>query len=259
MEKTAKYAVPALDKCFEIIEYLAQHKRACSQAEIAQGISRSANEIFRILVNLESNGYLFRDTNTGKYRLSFKLYNVSRSISPLDELREQALPLMEDLAVECQLSCQLSVLYQSHSMVLVHAKSPGAISLSVAEGATFSALDSNSGKLLIANSNPTVQKMICERDPKWQGYTTLQKDKLLHDINTISTVDIFEAPSGLMAGVRDLTVLVGQHHGKQIAALTLSAIVSEQRDTAPPPPTFTPAQKLLLKHTAKQITQALGL
>lgn len=261
MENKHKYAVPALDKCFEILEFLAEKKRPCGQSEIARGTGRSANEIFRILVNLELNGYLLRDPSTGKYRLSFKLYNLSRSISPLDELRQQALPLMEDLAVECGLSCQLSVFYQSQTMVLVHAKSPGAVSLSVAEGALFPTLTTNAGKVLLANSKPEVQMMICERSDNWHSYTTIQQQAILNDINQLASVDAYEAPSCLIDGVRELVTLVGQYQGKQIAALSLSAIgggraagTQEYTSTY-----FSPSHRDALLATAKNITQVLGL
>ncbi|MDO6536403.1 IclR family transcriptional regulator [Alteromonas stellipolaris] len=252
MEKQ-KYAVPALDKCFEIMEFLASSGKASTQAEIAKGISRSTNQIYRILVNLTENGYLTRDEFNGKYALSFKLYNLSRSISPLDEIRKQALPLMEDLAVRCQLSCQLFVLYQSQTMVLVQAKSPYSVSLNYAEGSRFSSLISNPGNVLLAHSNKDVQQMILRNEPSWQTFSEKEKRAFGNKLDTIAEAKQLDASSQHILGITESVCLVGQHEGKQIAALMISHLshVNEVTDNR--------ENLTLLRETANRLTTNLGL
>ena len=60
MTTKAKYAAPALEKGFDIVEYLSAVSTPKSQAQIAQALNRSPNEIYRPLVVLESRGYLAR-------------------------------------------------------------------------------------------------------------------------------------------------------------------------------------------------------
>lgn len=165
-EKNTKYAVPALDKGIDILEYLASKAMPLSQTEISQGIERSANEIYRVLVGLESRGYLIRDEVSGKYSLSLKLYSLSRKISPIDQLRQTAIPIMEDFSAQSGYAAHLSILYQSKVMVIVHAKSHAPISLSIAEGTLFPTVDTTSGRVLLANSNEAVKQLIYDSNEK---------------------------------------------------------------------------------------------
>ncbi|USI26407.1 IclR family transcriptional regulator [Alteromonas macleodii] len=224
MASNYNYAVPALDKCFEIMEYLATIGAPLSQSEISKGVNRSTNEIFRVLVNLTRNNYLIRDETSGKYRLSLKLYNLARSISPLDLIRQQALPIMENLAVETKLSCQLFVLYQSKTMVLVHARSPGAVSLSYSEGSCFSTIASNPGLLLLSHSKDEVRELIIKEALQGISDVTSTRTKVINDIAAMSKSHFDWRESLHINGVKELVGLVGRHEGKQIGALMISDI-----------------------------------
>ncbi|KMT64251.1 IclR family transcriptional regulator [Catenovulum maritimum] len=223
-EKTNKYAVPALDKGLDIIEYLANQELPKSQTEIALGLDRKPNEIYRVLVGLESRGYLSRDDLSGKYSLSLKLYNLSRSTSPIDKIRQCALPFMEDLAVKLGQSCHLSMLYQSKTMVVVQARSQVPISINIAEGAVFPTLSTTSGKILLANSNKAVSDMILTRDKTYKKMTSEEKRDLKQELAEIRTSGYYFSENSMASGVCDLAVLVGHPEGKVVAALAVSSL-----------------------------------
>lgn len=246
-----KYSVPAIDKCFEIIEFLATSGEPATQSDIAKGINRTANEIFRILVNLTEQNYLTRDPQSGKYRLSFKMYNLSRSISPLDVLRQQALPLMENLAVKTQLSCQLFVLYQSKTMVLVHARSPNSVSLNYAEGSCFSSLYSNPGNLLIAHSKPDVREMLLANESSNEISSSKENKIFLSSIESAPSLCSLWQPSQHVEGVYELMSLVGNHEGKQIGVLMLSQLGNLRKNDS--------NDVKDLQQTASALTKAIGL
>ena len=206
-EKNTKYAVPALDKGIDILEYLASKAMPLSQTEISQGIERSANEIYRVLVGLESRGYLIRDEVSGKYSLSLKLYSLSRKISPIDQLRQTAIPIMEDFSAQSGYAAHLSILYQSKVMVIVHAKSHAPISLSIAEGTLFPTVDTTSGRVLLANSNEAVKQLIYERD---ESYVNMSKDDQLaleYELQEIIIHGYCFRQSQLTVGVTDFKFL----------------------------------------------------
>ncbi|TMP07361.1 IclR family transcriptional regulator [Pseudoalteromonas sp. S3178] len=217
-----KYAVPALDKGLDILEFLAKHKRPCTQSEIATGIFKTPNEVYRVLVGLEKRGYLIRSETSGRYHLSLKLYNLSRSISPMDNVLQSALPHMEDLAVNIEQSCHLSMLYQSQAMVVVQARSKSPMHLSIAEGALFTLSSSSAGKLLLANSNDEVRQMLIEHDEIYSASEDSCK-ALLNELNTIKAQGHIIQNNPLIAGVHDFSVLIGRPNANLIAALTISS------------------------------------
>ena len=149
-EKDNKYQAPALDKGLDILEYLSSQSIPLSQTEIASGIKRTPNEIYRMLMSLESRGYILRDEISGKYRLTLKLYHLSHRHSPVDELCKAAQYPLEELAQTIRQSCHLSILYLNQVMVVLHAKSPEPIALSIEEGNLFPLPLTASGKVLLA-------------------------------------------------------------------------------------------------------------
>ncbi|WP_144214633.1 IclR family transcriptional regulator [Shewanella donghaensis] len=247
-----KYSVPALDKGFDILEYLVEQKKPLSQSEIAKGIGRKPNDIYRVLVNLEARGYLNKDNASGRYQVAFKLYNLSRNISPIDEVRQCALPLMEDLAVSIGQSCHLAMLYQSQTMVMVQARSHSPISININEGCLFSTLQSTSGKVLLANSNQAVQQMLLNRDDDFNSMSKTQQQSLYNELNDIKHCGFISGENQLSHGIYEFSTLVGQPDGKVIAALTVSSLQSiwDKSDI-----TFLTDTTL---DTARLITQQLG-
>ncbi|QEY14890.1 MULTISPECIES: IclR family transcriptional regulator [unclassified Cellvibrio] len=223
---TNKYAVPALDKGLDILEYLVTQELPKSQTEIAQGLGRNPNDIYRVLIGLEARGYLVRDELSGRYRLSLKLYNLSRSISPIDQMRQCALPYMEDLAVNIGQSCYLAMLYQSQTMIIVHARGHSPISLNMSEGSLFPTMTTTAGKVLLANSNPAVRDMILERDADYAKLSKNKRTALLNELEAIKQDGYLAAQSPFIEGATDFAALIGRPEGKVIAALAISPLKS---------------------------------
>lgn len=250
---TNKYAVPALDKGLDILEFLASQEMPCSQADIALALERSPNEIYRVLVGLEARGYLQRDEVSGKYRVSLKLYNLSRRINPVDKVRQCALPYMEDLAFNTGCSSYLTMLYQSQTMVIVHASSHSPVSLSIAEGTLIPTMSTCPGKILLANSNQAVREMILQRDNAYKKLNKKQRSELDSELNAVREQRHQIAPSPFVIGVTDYSTLVGQPEGSVIAALSVSTM----------PSTLNQAMDeqwlmAMLKDAASNITAQLG-
>ncbi|OUS69238.1 IclR family transcriptional regulator [Pseudoalteromonas sp. A601] len=248
-----KYAVPALDKGLDILEYLAHKGSACSQSEIAAGLNRSANEIYRVLVGLDSRGYLIRDEFSGRYSLSLKLYNLSRSISPIDQVRQCAIPYMEDLAVSLGQSCYLTMLYQSQAMTVVQARSHSAMHLSIAEGSLFTLSKSTAGQLLLAYSNEDVRSMLIEHDISYSKLKPKGLNLLRQELDDIVADSQLVQSNPLISGVDDFSVPIGQPNAKLIAALSISSF-----DAALTSRVNKHAMLVELKSTATKITSLLN-
>ncbi|MDO6612307.1 IclR family transcriptional regulator [Shewanella sp. 1_MG-2023] len=248
-----KYAVPALDKALDVLEYLTEQSVPKSQAEIAKGLKRSANEIYRILIGLEARGYLIRDEKSGCYRISLKLYNLSHSISPVDQMRQCALPHMEDLAVQIGLSCHLSMLYQSKVMVIVQARSHTPVSLNITEGSIFPTSTTASGKVLLANSNEEVRDMILKRDQGFIQLASHEQTAFINELANIQKLSYIAGKSELTEGVYDFSTLIGKPLGSVVAALSVSSLNTQLGAKY-----STEKIKHLVMNTAAQITKQLG-
>ena len=254
-QPVTKYAVPALDKGLDILEYVVDQDVPKSQTEIAAALGRGANEIYRVLVGLEARGYIIRDELSGKYRASLKMYNLSRRISPVDKVSQCALPYMEDLAFSTGHSCHLCMLYQSQAMVILHARSHGPVSISIAEGSLFPASETVSGRILLANSKPEVQAMILDRDARFNKMNKAKKKEFLVLLDEIRVSGIHSAQNELSEGVCDFSVLIGEPEGLVIASLAISTLNSSISGLAP-----SGTQELAerVQATARKISEQLG-
>ena len=77
-----KYKAPALEKGLDILEFLADFPEGLSKVDIAKGLGRSLNEIFRMVSVLEKRGYILCDPETERYSLSLKLFPVANRYQP---------------------------------------------------------------------------------------------------------------------------------------------------------------------------------
>lgn len=225
-DKEMKYQAPALDKGLDILEYLSAQSIPLSQTEIATGIDKSPNEIYRMLMSLESRGYILRDEVSGKYRLSLKLFYLSHRHSPVDELRKAAQYPLEELANSVRQSCHLSILYMNQVMVIIHAKSPGPIALSIEEGNLFPLPLTASGKVLLAYMPDAEQEIVLNGNTIYMGYTDKEKKKFLNSLKDIRDKGAYVRTSDLAAGVVDIAVPVGRGSTGIIACLTISSLTS---------------------------------
>ena len=60
-ERTASYSAPALIKGLDILELLAERRQDLTMKEIAEGLGRTKNELFRMIVALQERGYIQRN------------------------------------------------------------------------------------------------------------------------------------------------------------------------------------------------------
>ncbi|MEJ6981395.1 IclR family transcriptional regulator [Pedobacter sp. P351] len=225
-KKDNKYQAPALDKGLDILEYLSSQSIPLSQTEIAAGINRNSNEIYRMLMSLESRGYVLRDEISGKYRLTLKLYHLSHRHSPVDELCKAAQHPLEELAQSVRQSCHLSILYLNQVMVVLHAKSPEPIALSIEEGNLFPLPLTASGKVLLAFMPAPERNSILKTDKIYKNYIEDQKDLFAQSLEQIQQNGHYIKTSELAEGVTDISVPVGLTPAGIIACLTVSRLTT---------------------------------
>ena len=88
------YHVPNLDRALVILEVLSKHPAGLNRNEIATASGCSTTMVYRIVMTLADNGFLFRDDASGRYRLSSKLLDIGVAGSDEYSLTAVAWPEM---------------------------------------------------------------------------------------------------------------------------------------------------------------------
>lgn len=227
-----KYKAPALEKGLEIIEYLALQAAPQSQSEIATGLNRSPNEIYRMLASLEARGYIHRDPISSKYALTLKLYYLSHRHSYIEKLRSAALQPMKQTSLQIQQPCHLSVLFDEKVLVVAYSKSPRPIAVMIEEGNLHQTSTTASGKVLLSCLEEVDREHILRNDAPYQQLPKTQKTQFERELLQIKKQGYIEMPSSYAQGVVDFSVPIGDSASGTTACLTVSKLLLFQDESA---------------------------
>ena len=239
MPKSKKnYSAPALEKGLDIIELLSRSSAGFSQAEIAKELERSVNEIYRMLNILVARNYIELDLDNDRYKLTFKLLQLSSQHQPIKNLMQKSLPMMREVAQLCNHSVHLSIYYAGKLLVIGQVDSPSSFNYSVTTGSTFDLLETSSGRVILAFQNPEERQRRLKRRKLFMRLqkkknnllnVSLEKkfsSKIIHEIikNKCEVVKSLQ-----VSGVTNISVPVFDHTNHAIAAVTIPFLHRIQR------------------------------
>jgi DNA-binding IclR family transcriptional regulator len=253
MVRSPSYPVPALEKGLDILEALAAVAEPQSLADLAARLKRSRSELFRMLACLEQRGYLSRDTATGRYALTLKLYAVAQSHSPMHQLLGAARRPMQQLTERTGESCHLSVLDRGRLMVVAQQESPARVRLSIEVGGEFDPVKTASGRLLLAFVEREERERILGDSPAGKALTSRERKAFGATLARLAQEGVSTAESETIEGVRDVAVPIPGCGALGPSALAVTRLLrrGSRGDEA--------ALILALQEAAADITRTLGL
>jgi len=118
-KKTNKIPLaPALQRGLDILEDLHAQAEDQSLSAVAERLGLPANSTLRLLMTLEAKGYVERDPDSLKYRLTRKPASLALTGVREQSLLEAALPLMRDLRDASGETVLLSIIEHGTGIVL---------------------------------------------------------------------------------------------------------------------------------------------
>jgi len=251
-ESGPNYRVPALEKGLDVLESMAAQGIPITQSQLARALGRGPSELFRTLMTLERRSYIQRDPVSGAYSLTLRLYELSHTHSPFEELVRAATRPMRELADELRESPHLSVIHHGRLLVLAQEESSALVRMSIAVGGTFPLLHTVSGRLLLAYLEPEQREETLQRVDEYTSWTPAQKVKFTEQFTRIHMQGYEYAYGETSYGVSDLAVLVGTETSRTQAALTIPALSRH-------PESFVESMLAPLRRCADAISQAAGI
>lgn len=207
-KKDKQYSAPALEKGLEILELLLRSPEPMGQSEIARELGRSSNEIFRMLSVLEASRYLLRDSSSGEYLASMKLFSLSRHYRPLQNLINVAREPMRCFSEETGQECHLSVLEESNMVVLYEQRAPMSVGIFLEAGSTHNPLRTVSGRLLLAQLEEQERERSLQLIAETYGETSKKVKEVEQTLNKMQSDDSAEAQDESLRGLSDLSTLI---------------------------------------------------
>jgi DNA-binding IclR family transcriptional regulator len=214
------YAAPAIEKAFEIVEVLAEKPEGALISEMAGKLGRSVGELFRIVVVLEQLGYLRKSLTTDRYTVAYKFLDLAYRATPAQDLIRAAMPEMQVLALEAGQSCHLVVANGGRGMVIAREEQPGTRGFALKVGAQIDIINSCSGQVLLAFSNPQrAERIVLAAEEEKQA--SVDRAWLTERVAVTRRLGYDSRKSPVTHGVTDISFPVFGFDGNVVAALTV--------------------------------------
>ena len=155
-----RYQVPAVRRAFEIIELLATREPGASISEIRRELQLPLSSVAAIVYTLTDLGFLERDEQTSRYRLSVKMYGIARRALDRTDLAAQCHSLLEQLVRKSNLTGHLAVLRGTESMYVDRIQSDGFVQFQSYIGMRWPVHTSAVGKALLTFQPKTELKRL---------------------------------------------------------------------------------------------------
>ena len=231
-KQSKNYSAPALEKGLDILELLSNFEEGLTQAEIANKLNKSVNEIYRMITTLKNREYVDLDNEKEIYRLSFKILNMTAKFEPVKTLATKAIPIMKEITTKANQSVHLAIYTKGKILIIAQEDSPSSFNYHVSVGASFDLLETSSGRVILTFQNEKERKRRLERRKFYSKFeksssisiSELKKIEKLFSKNTMKKIEInkYELVKSLqIKGVTNISVPIFDYTNNAIAALTI--------------------------------------
>nr|WP_326492608.1 IclR family transcriptional regulator [Alicyclobacillus dauci] len=219
---TTSTTVRAVERALEILLCFAKSPRELSLSEIAREVGLHKSTAHRLLLSLQSKGFVRRQTGSEKYILGWSVLELLGNVYLSDELTTLALPEMTKLRDETGETISLYIRSGIERIRIQAVESNEPIRNVVAIGKTYPLYVGASGKVLLAFADEAVVQEVLTREQIPSDFSRelqLQLDKIRVDGYAVS---IQERDAGAAA----MAAPVFGRNDECIAALSISGPVS---------------------------------
>ena len=209
------------------MEFLSLTNEAPTLSQLAAGIGRSRNEIFRMMIVLEERGYIQR-IDGEIYALTEKLALVGSTRSDTAKLAALAEPYLEQLSDETALSNHLAILQGNTLRTIVATDAASSYGLSVRVGYEHPVFGTAAGACFIAGESDQT-----ERQKRAAGIAAGQSAEAFEAfaalIETCRTSAFAEAPNPEHNAIMEIAAPLRQAiDNATIAAISIPLIKSAE-------------------------------
>src|SRR5690242_8359536 len=181
----------AVERALAMLEAVAaaQDGDGLSNADISRKLQIPKSSASYLLRTLETQGYLHRNPETGKYRVGLKVLSLSRGALSGIDVREVALPIMRNLMEKTNLTCHLAILDGPEAVYIEKVEPQGFIRMDTWVGRRMRVHATSVGKALVAHiPQPQLEKILADRTMERRTPKTIcTLPRLLKELEKVRT------------------------------------------------------------------------
>jgi DNA-binding IclR family transcriptional regulator len=219
--ESVAFQVPALDRALTILELLAANPAGMRMREIAEKLKIPANSVFRITGLLETRGYLLREDENMRYRLSRKILSLGYAAIGEDKLISHALDVMQRLRDETKETVLIGVRIGTRGVVIEQFAATQPVKFLVDPGTQFDLHASAPGKAFLAFMPPAecAELLKVLKLTRYNERTLDTRAKLEAELKTIRAQGYSFDFAEELEGLHCVSAPIFDHRGYPFAAL----------------------------------------
>ena len=218
------YRVQVLERAVDILQVLSEDSRELAAGEMAERLSLHKSTIHRLLMVLDQHRLIRRNSETGKYALGLRLFELgTRAVRGL-QLREQAQPFLDRLARETGETAHICVLDRGDMVSIAYAEGPRSLRMPATVGRRTPAYCSAVGKALLAFLPESALDDILSARPlrACTSKTLVTRPALLNDLRQTRTRGYSIDDEEIEKGLRCVGGAVWNYSGEVVAAISVA-------------------------------------
>ena len=191
-------------------------------AELARKLDLPKPTVYRILVTLESGGFVQQKPNT-KYHLGFRLAELGLLALQQVSMRDEAMPFLRDLLEECQETVDLAVFDTGEMVYLEVLESPQPVKIAAQAGRRLPAHCTASGKAYLAYaSEEDLEAAVTQGMVSCTPNTICDLELLIEDLRLTRQRGYSISLEEFELGIKAVAAPVTDSSGQVVAAIAIA-------------------------------------
>lgn len=221
------------DKVLSIIELLSCSKEPLRLIDIANHLKYNTSTALRFLNSLERNGYVYKNSETLKYQMTYKICGLANQINSHSSLVEIAMNPIKQLSMQLE-ECVCLAVEQDFTVVYVYvADGPGQMLRTTQRiGSQAPMHCTGVGKVILSEfSEMRIDEMIRLKGlTRYTSNTLVTKEDLIAELHTIRKRGYAYDNEECEIGARCISFPLRNYSGKIVAALSVTGPTGRMTD-----------------------------
>lgn len=221
------------DKVLAILELLSYSEEPLRLIDIAHKLQFNTSTALRFLNSLEQNGYVYKDRETLKYRMTYKICGLSNQIINHSDLVPIASQPIKELSAKLR-ECACLAIEQNYSIVYIYVSDgPGQILRTTQRiGKEAPMHCTGVGKLILSDfPEEKIDEMISKKGlAKYTEHTITTKEHLMQELATIRKQGFAYDNEECELGARCIALPINDYSGHVIASISVTGPIGRMTD-----------------------------
>ncbi len=253
-KKVYESTVQSVERTLDIIEALSANRTGIGVTELSKALNLHKSTVHRLLTTLMVRKYVEQDSESGKYRLSVKLFELGNAVLSKLNMRAHALPFLRELRERTRETVQLSIVDQNEVLYIDVLESPEKIGVKAQIGERAPLYCTASGKVWLAGlPDERFYEVMRGAELKPRTPATLSNFEALKDqIAQIKESGIAKDMGEFDEDLRGVAAAIRNYRGRVIACISIAVPASRFNEAS-----FQELAKAV-KETADKISYSVG-